>query len=385
MEFIFLALDKPKDVRKLLSFELTGIWFNEAREISKEMLDQACYRVGRFPAVKDLDGDAGDEEVDYWSGIIMDTNPPDDDHWWYKVAEEEQPSNWRFWCQPPALLFDKEWKYEANVGQQDGVMAAENIDNLKDGFGYYTRGLAAKTKEWINIYVRGMYGSHFDGKPVYQGTWNDSIHVSAEPLEPQRGVPLVLGWDWGLTPACIVGQITPQGRILILREYVCTRGALRQFARETVIPGLFMDFQGIPVTGWGDPAGLQHSQVDEATCFGELRNIGLPCEPAPSNDLVHRRGSVIEWLTRMVEGKPAFQLDPSCTILRKGFNGGYRFNRVQVSGMERFRDVPEKNAYSHPHDALQYLCSGSINPVKMAPVESAGTFVPQRSTWGSYV
>jgi hypothetical protein len=34
-EVIFLALDDPKDVRKLLSLELTGAWVNEARELPK--------------------------------------------------------------------------------------------------------------------------------------------------------------------------------------------------------------------------------------------------------------------------------------------------------------------------------------------------------------
>jgi hypothetical protein len=180
--------------------------------------------------------------------------------------------------------------------------------------------------------------------------------------------------------------MTPSGQFFVYQEYICKRGALRQFARETVIPGLFQDFQGIPVGGWGDPSGTALSQVDEATCFGELANIGLACEPAPTNDFVQRRGSVMEWLSRMVGGKPAFQLDPRCTVLRKGFNGAYRFSRIQVTGLERFRDVPDKNAYSHPHDALQYACSGAINPVQLAPVESAGVYVPQSGDgWGGYV
>jgi hypothetical protein len=42
--------------------------------------------------------------------------------------------------------------------------------------------------------------------------------------------------------------------------------------------------------------------------------------------------------------------------LRKGFQGGYQFRRLQVSG-ERYGDKPEKNIYSHPHDALQYVCT----------------------------
>jgi hypothetical protein len=43
--------------------------------------------------------------------------------------------------------------------------------------------------------------------------------------------------------------------------------------------------------------------------------------------------------------------------LRKGFAGGYKFERIQVGGSEsKFRSMPAKNRFSHPHDALQYLC-----------------------------
>jgi hypothetical protein len=54
-------------------------------------------------------------------------------------------------------------------------------------------------------------------------------------------------------------------------------------------------------------------------------------------------------------------VDPKCKVVRKGFNGGYKYRRIQVTGEERYTDEPMKNAYSHPHDALQYLaleCGG---------------------------
>jgi hypothetical protein len=62
-----------------------------------------------------------------------------------------------------------------------------------------------------------------------------------------------------------------------------------------------------------------------------------------------------EWkpLNTLREGKPQFQISPRCEMLRKGFLGRYR--RVRISGSaERYHDEPEKNEYSHPHDALQY-------------------------------
>jgi hypothetical protein len=43
-------------------------------------------------------------------------------------------------------------------------------------------------------------------------------------------------------------------------------------------------------------------------------------------------------------------------MLRDGFRGDYHYRRMQTSE-ERYTEEPEKNEYSHPHDALQYLCT----------------------------
>ena len=60
----------------------------------------------------------------------------------------------------------------------------------------------------------------------------------------------------------------------------------------------------------------------------------------------------------MVDGKAGFLLSPSCNQLRKGFLGGYHYRRIQTSG-ERYEDRPNKNKFSHVHDALQYLMLGA--------------------------
>ena len=60
----------------------------------------------------------------------------------------------------------------------------------------------------------------------------------------------------------------------------------------------------------------------------------------------------------MAEGKPAFLIDRRCSMLIKGFEGGYAYRRMEVSG-ERFADKPDKNMYSHVHDALQYMLLGA--------------------------
>jgi hypothetical protein len=61
----------------------------------------------------------------------------------------------------------------------------------------------------------------------------------------------------------------------------------------------------------------------------------------------------------MTEGLPGLLVDPSCLMIKKGFLGGYHYRRLNVSGSERFDDKPNKNRYSHVHDALQYALLGA--------------------------
>jgi len=52
--------------------------------------------------------------------------------------------------------------------------------------------------------------------------------------------------------------------------------------------------------------------------------------------------------------KKKFLLSEKCEMLRRGFISGYRYEqKVRLAG-EIFKDKPEKNEFSHVHDALQY-------------------------------
>lgn len=341
MEIIFLALDREKDVKKLLSLELSMCWLNEVREIPKAIIDAATGRVGRYPP-KRMGGPTR-------HGVIMDTNPPDDDHWYYKLAEEHVPENWEFFRQPAALIQDDDNDWIPNP-------AAENVKHLTAGYDYWINQLGGKSKQWVRVYVEGKYGTIMEGRQVYP-EYLDDVHVAEEGIQPYESCPLILGWDFGLTPACIIAQITPRGRLVILGELVAERMGLRQFAEIVVKPYLASRLSTCSIgTSCGDPAGTAESQTDQQSCLQVLTDVGIPTFPAPTNKIEPRLQSVRDFLTRMVDGKPGFLLSKSCRVLRKGFCGGYKYERVQVAGDERYRDKPNKNRYSHPHDALQYLC-----------------------------
>ena len=342
LEVIFIALDKATETGKLRSLELTGGWINEASEVPKEVFDMLTQRVGRFPPKTHGGGPVH-------PCVILDTNPPDDDHWYYKIAEEDRPEGWEFFNQPGGLLRKTDGEnvwYEPNP-------EAENIFNLPGGYEYYLRQVAGKSDDWIKVFLMGQYGTTADGKPVYP-EYSDKIHVADEELEPNRFLPVYLGWDFGLTPSCIVGQMSPKGQLLILDEFIAEDMGIRQFASEVVKPALMNKYAGCKFESVGDPAGMNRAQTDERTCFQELLEVGIASEPADTNDFIPRRESVAFFLNRLAGGEPGFLLSPNCRMLRKGFIGGYRYERLKVVG-ERYRDRPVKDRFSHPHDALQYL------------------------------
>jgi len=324
IELMFRALDRPDQVSNLLSLELTGAWINEAREIPKPIFDAIQGRVGRFPAMKD--GGVT------WDGIIMDTNPPDLDSWWYKLFEELRPENAALFKQPSGLSPN-----------------AENRKHLKKN--YYENLQMGKDPEWVKVYVKGEYGFVIDGRPIYP-EYSDQVHC--QKVEPIKGIPIYRGWDFGLTPACVFTQLTPSGQWIVFDELIAESMGIDRFS-DRVIQYTNQHYKDFTFVDIGDPAGTQRSQTDEKTCFHILWAKDIAIEGGEQNPAI-RIESVKKPLNTMVAGKPGLVLSPTCKMLRKGFQGGYQFRRLQTSD-ERYTESPDKNQYSHPHDALQYVAT----------------------------
>ncbi len=330
VQVLFRALDKPDDIKKLLSLELTGAWINEAREVPKPIMDMLIGRLGRYPNMRN----GGPT----WHGLIMDTNPPDSDHWWYKLFEIDKPDSYALFKQP------------SGVGPE-----AENVSNLPKG--YYTNMQDGKDKEWINVYVHGMYGFVQDGKPVWP-EYKDDTHYTDEPIELNPRLPIIVGIDFGLTPAAIFGQFSATGRWLIFDEVVEDDMGAKRFG-EVLNRHINKHYSGYTFEFYGDPAGDFRAQTDEITPFQILDSVGIPASPTYTNDVLIRLEAVAGPLTRMdFAGNPGFTIGPEAKMIRKALAGGYKYKRVAVSGQERYTDKPDKNRYSHPADALQYLMLG---------------------------
>jgi hypothetical protein len=328
IEVLFRALDRPEHVSNLLSLELTGAWVNEAREIPSAVIKALKGRVGRFPKV--MEGGCVDP------GIVMDTNPPDDDSWWYKLFEEERPDNAELFRQPSGRSPEAENKI---------YLPPKYYENLMSG----------ADPDFIRVYVDGDYGYVRDGKPIYP-EYNDALHCKE--VEPVKGVAIRRGWDFGLTPACVFTQLHPDGRWLIFDELVAEDLGIDTFA-DTVNEYTAREYQGFKFEDYGDPAGKQRSALtrdkDEKTCFDILHSKQIMVEASEQN-LTIRLESVKKPLNTLTRGKPQLQIHPRCKVSRKGFQGRYQYRKLKIAGTEeRFHTEPDKNSYSHPHDAIQYV------------------------------
>jgi hypothetical protein len=382
-EVIFLALDRPQDVKKLLSLELTGAWVNEAREVQKSIVDAIDSRLGRYPGERD---GGCTRKV-----LLMDTNSPPEDHWWGIMSGEVQPpewmtqeevdglvkpAGWEFFSQPGAVLEDfdahsRRTGYRINPDR-------ENRQGIKDS--YYLDMIPGKNPAFVQVYLLNRYASVFDGKAVYP-TFRASVHVSGLPLVA-ADAEILVGVDFGRTPAAVFTQALAGGRWAVLAELVAVNMGAKRFAE------LLKRF--IARKGWshnafrfyGDPSGDDMSQSDDTSPFSMFRAAGVPVVKAPSNDPSIRIEAVEQLLDRMSDGGPCLLVDPAAKNLIAGFEGGYRYPRLGVSSADRYDVKPDKNRFSHPHDALQYavLGGGEGRRVMTGQVREARAVTAQRGS-----
>lgn len=376
-EIIFLALDKPDDVKKLLSLELTGAWINEAREIDKAILDALTGRINRYPSPA-LGGPS-------WSGIIMDTNSPDEEHWWPILAGDTdppewmsdddkrllvRPKGWKFYTQPPAMLerFDDSGRvegYESNPGRANREIRNERGEVIRRGLPdkYYADMVAGKSRTWIRIYILNQYAALIAGKAVYP-EWSDELHVLAKVYVPDPRHAIHVGIDYGRTPAALFEQYI-EGRVFTFHEFLLAGVSTRTFGKLLKLEIARKGWHEFAFKFWGDPSGDDLKETADEAPSEILRSLNIIVQPAPTNDPLVRIEAVSALLTEMKPSGPCYNVSPNCHHLIAGFRGAYHYKPMAGGNRGQYDTKPNKNRASHPHDANQYavLGAGAWKPI----------------------
>ena len=191
-EILFRALDRPGDVRKLLSLELTGAYINEVRELPKAILDGLQMRCKRFPSK--IQGGFT------WSGIWGDSNPWHARHWADLLFRQKLPSH-RLFRQPGGRAPN-----------------AENLENLDPR--YYLDLVAGKDSEWIKMYIDGE-----DAASVVGSIWGDAVDA----LEKSGGIKefdhprddIFTSWDLGRSDSTSIWfwRVAGPGMVEVIDHY----------------------------------------------------------------------------------------------------------------------------------------------------------------------
>ncbi len=370
LQMLFMSLDGLEDIRKLRSLELTGVWFNELEFAQKNIFDEAMSRTRRYPAKKD----GGSK----WTGVIADMNAPPDDHWvplmrgdieipeWMTAEEAREfnkPDGWKFFLQPPGLVEIKNerghvvgYKDNANPGDHPAG-PAENLlwQDHSHGESFYMNLIKGKSKQWIDARVLNKISVIYDGMAVFDETFDESRHVAREVLEPIPGVPIVVGLDFGRTPAAMFCQCV-RGNWRFLRELVA-----REMEAVTFAPIVRREcdtrFPGYQFTFYGDPAGDHPGQETSQTCYDIFRSEGmvvLKADGGNRNDpkLLHNA------MTSALSRTDGVAISPVCRTFKAAMRGGYHYKRLKVSGAAQYATSVNKNHYSHIAEAGCYAVLG---------------------------
>jgi hypothetical protein len=328
-DWLLIPLDKPEDQQRLLSLNITGGWVSEFREIPVRIVEALLGRCGRYVPIG-VKGNA-------WHGVIGESNPPDEDSEWYNKLEIERPPTWKLFKQP---------------GGMDP--AAENKEPGRLPPGYYEDLIASNNPDWVDVHVHAKYGKSLSGQAVFRASFKPDFHVTYNPLKPIPSLPLMIGQDFGRTPASLIGQVDNRGRLLIFNEATSVDMGIEQFATTTLRPLMFNNFTGLSSFMVADPTGKDKGQVSEESPFDALRRLGFRVYGAPTNDLEPRLRAVEQLLLRQVDGGPMLLIDgANCPQLVQALKFHYRYKRKQNMELE---DKPEKtHPWSDLADCLQYM------------------------------
>ncbi len=360
------ALENEDDAIKIKSSNWTFAWLNEADELDHAVFTQTLSRIQRYP----------DEDVAprTWGGVLLDFNKPAKGSWLDDLINNV-PDNYKLFVQPPAAFMcvdeDGNNVYEINenaenirnVGAyQEGdpteFSSPEDYDDylVQRGKRFYSNQIRLELLVGREDKVQNLFCLMdvpiIDGKPVYANSFDSGRHVATNEIKPISNADIIIGVDQsGINPAAVIIQ-SISGRWCVIDEMLTPGEGLENFIYGVLIPALRTKYPSNPVTCILDPSNTRDSW-GAITPKDRFEQAGLFALANVSNAIRVRLQAVEELLNKHTGG---LYISPTCTNLIDGFKFGYKFKALNTRGSvgKSYSPVPDKNEYSHFHDALQY-------------------------------
>lgn len=336
--FVCMSVCKSTAEQDLKGRNVTIAWLNEATEIPIEVFREVTNRVGRFPTLSMIpDGMSLQEYHHDLAGVIMDTNPSYKDNWVYKdYIMKDCVNNPEYY----AYFHTKGWCTD-NPDNKAGILH----EHLRASHMAETADPDRRTQMYVGEWVEPKPAGHL----VYGQDFEERKHVRE--IEPEKFIPIVIGYDPGLTGACVFVQNTMSG-IKVLGE-ICTpenssmtNVDFLQSVRNHYDYHYASYYDGV-VMMYCDPISKNREANTGTTTIQYIRRAGFEPRLATTNIPADRIEQVRETLR---DGH--ILIDPKCETIIKGMKHGYRTIKSN-SYEDRYKIL--KNHYSHVQDALQYV------------------------------
>ncbi len=317
----FLGMDSPDDATKLMSRSMAGFGMDEpAPAIGSSGIDEMIFDIAMTRLRQD--------GMKWYSAKLAENNP-DENHWTYRKFVQPGVEGYALW--QPAK--------------------PENMTNLPESYYADMRRNLAHRPDLIRRFVDGEFGFQAEGKSVTP-QWSDKIHLSMG-LIPVKGKEIVLLWDFGHNPTCIITQVTPLGHWNILESQVGDGIGAAELIEDWVKPVLASKYKNFSLRHVGDNQGRQREQTSIMQSPVRLirKVLGGDWRSGPIRTEA-RVEPLRAILSRLTGGRGVVQVDRyNAPHVWQALRGGWHYH-VSRSGI--VSGEPDKNIHSHPGDAMGY-------------------------------
>lgn len=320
----FLGLDSPDDASKLMSRPFAGFAMDEPAP--------AVGSVGIDELIFDIAMSRLRQEGMHWYAAKLAENNPDETHWTFRKFVSPGTDGYRLW-QPDR---------------------PENLLNLPATYYADLRRTFQHRPDLLRRFVEGEFGFQQVGKAVTP-QWNDRIHLAIG-LIPIPRQEIILLWDWGHNPTCIITQKTPLGHWNILDAVVGSDSepiGAKELIEYAVKPILAERYKTNSLRHIGDNAGTEREQtsIRVTPVRMMLKALGGTWRSGPIKP--HARIEPLRAiLTQTTGGRGLVQVDRErAAAVWQSLRGGWHYHVARtglVSG------EPVKDIHSHPGDAMGY-------------------------------
>lgn len=287
--------------------------------------------------------------------VQITMNPPDGGHWTAQL-----------WKLPGARYIEvdpEQEKARDRIRANSDVIffpVGENVQLEVKTPGYRQRNrdalIAVGRYDLLSRLAEGRIGEVQIGEPVTP-EFSDRHIVDA--LSMNEGEQLILGWDFGLTPACTITRLSPGGYLDVLAAFQGVNMGMRQLIERHIQPWFANNApRNVRIIHTGDPNGIKrddsNSNMSAVKVILEMLG-GSNYIPGPvSTD--ERRTAIHEGLNRNVHGGSSWvRLDKRhCQPLIKALSGGAHYKK-DASGTV-IRDEWVKNIDANVMESFMYIC-----------------------------